>query len=163
MNEERKQSYRNAMARLGAAVNIVTTDGAGGLAGFAATAVCSVSDSPPTMLVCLNRKSSAYQAVTTNGVVCVNILESRHQELSQLFGGKTLMSERFVGDHWDYSEDFGPRLTTALASFDCRIKSVVNGETHDILLCEVINVTNNDGGHALIYYSRAYHPIVMDI
>ena len=49
--------FREAMSRLGAAVHIVTTSGKAGRAGFTATAVASVSDSPPTVLVCLNRKS----------------------------------------------------------------------------------------------------------
>ena len=53
-----RKEYRNAMARLGAAVNIVTTDGEGGRAGFTASAVCSVTDDPPTLLVCMNRGSS---------------------------------------------------------------------------------------------------------
>ena len=34
-----KQAYREAMARLGAAVNVITTDGPGGRAGFTASAV----------------------------------------------------------------------------------------------------------------------------
>ena len=157
--EDRKQSYRNAMARLGAAVNIVTTDGPGGLAGFSATAVCSVSDTPPTLLVCLNRNSSAYEAVKANGVVCVNILESGHRELSQLFGGKTPVSERFAGDHWEYNEAGAPLLRSALASFHCRITSTVDGGTHDILLCEVVDIRNGEAGDALIYYNRAYHPV----
>ena len=50
-----KQAYREAMARLGAAVNVIATDGPGGRAGFTASAVCSVTDTPPTLLVCANR------------------------------------------------------------------------------------------------------------
>ena len=50
-----KQAYREAMARLGAAVNVITTDGPGGRAGFTASAVTSVTDTPPTLLVCANR------------------------------------------------------------------------------------------------------------
>ena len=41
--------YRDAMARLGAAVHVITTDGPGGRAGFTASAVCSVTDDPPTL------------------------------------------------------------------------------------------------------------------
>ena len=52
-----RQEFRDAMARLGAAVNIITTDGAAGRGGITATAVCSVTDDPPTLLVCLNRTS----------------------------------------------------------------------------------------------------------
>lgn len=46
-----KQDFRDAMARLGSAVNIITTDGPAGRAGFTASAVCSVTDTPPTLLV----------------------------------------------------------------------------------------------------------------
>lgn len=157
--EERKQEYRNAMARLGAAVNIVTTDGPGGLAGFAATAVCSVTDSPPTLLVCLNRSSSAYPAVNANRVLCVNTLERSHEDLSRLFGGKTPVHERFEGANWSLLETGAPALDDALISFDCRVKTISDGGTHDILICEVVAIRENDGGQALIYFDRGYHAI----
>ncbi|OYZ91740.1 MAG: hypothetical protein B7X99_16145, partial [Rhizobiales bacterium 17-65-6] len=64
-----QQDYRDAMSRVGAAVNVVTTDGPGGKAGFTASAVCSVTDSPPTLLVCLNRGSSVSPAFQANGVL----------------------------------------------------------------------------------------------
>ena len=50
-----RQDFRDAMARLGAAVNIITTGGPAGRGGFTASAVCSVTDEPPTLLVCMNR------------------------------------------------------------------------------------------------------------
>lgn len=83
-----KQEYRDAMACLGSAVNIITTDGPGGRAGFTASAVCSVTDAPPTLLVCLNRSASVHQAFTQNQVLCVNTLADCHESLSGLFGGK---------------------------------------------------------------------------
>ena len=61
-------AFRGAMARVAGAVHLVTTDGTGGRAGFTASAVCSVSDGPPTLLVCINRSSSAYAAVSANDV-----------------------------------------------------------------------------------------------
>ncbi len=69
-----KQEFRDAMARLGAAVNIVTTDGPAGLGGLTVSAVCSVSDDPPTLLVCLNRGSPQNRLFKDNGVLCVNTL-----------------------------------------------------------------------------------------
>jgi flavin reductase len=84
MTKVASQDYRDAMARLGAAVNIVTTDGRAGRAGFTASAVCSVTDNPPTLLVCMNRGSSAYACVRENGVVCVNVLSARRERLFRL-------------------------------------------------------------------------------
>lgn len=158
-DEDHRLAYRNAMARLGAAVNIVTTDGPGGRAGFAATAVCSVTDSPPTLLVCLNRGSSAYGAVSANQAVCVNVLSAEHEPLSRLFGGKTPVDERFAAAHWAETATGCHRLEGALTSFDCRIRSVADGGTHDVLFCEVEAIHTRDDGQALIYFDRGYKVI----
>src|SRR5215475_14051368 len=109
------QDYRDAMAHLGAAVNVVTTDGPAGRAGFTASAVCSVTDDPPTLLVCLNRASSAYGSVTKNGALCVNVLSVRHERLAQLFGGKVPASERFAAARWSVLETGAPVLADSAA------------------------------------------------
>ncbi|OZT82212.1 4-hydroxyphenylacetate 3-monooxygenase reductase subunit, partial [Vibrio sp. 03_296] len=54
-----QQDFRDAMSKLAAAVNIVTTGGVAGTVGITATAVCSVSDSPATVLACVNRNSAS--------------------------------------------------------------------------------------------------------
>ncbi len=64
------RDYRDAMACLGAAVNIVTTDGRAGRAGFTASAVCSVTDNPPTLLVCLFVCTGALKRVQARAI-CV--------------------------------------------------------------------------------------------
>jgi flavin reductase len=129
------------------------------MAGFAATAVCSVTDSPPTLLVCLNRSSSAYPAVSANQVLCVNTIGHAHEELSRLFGGKTPVLERFQAATWSALETGSPVLDTAIVSFDCRVKTIADGGTHDILICEVVAIQENEGGHALIYIDRKYHAV----
>ncbi len=149
--------YRNGMARLGAAVTIATTDGPAGLAGFAATAVCSVSDDPPTLLVCLNKGSSAYAAVSANRTLCVNVTSSRHRELCGLFGGRTPVEQRFAAARWSTLATGAPVLEGALASFDCRIVSICDGGTHDVLMCAVEDMTSEEDGRPLIYFDRAYH------
>ncbi|ATI27043.1 MULTISPECIES: flavin reductase [Ralstonia solanacearum species complex] len=47
------------MTGMAAAVCIATTGGPGGRYGMTVTASCSVSDDPPTILICLNRASPA--------------------------------------------------------------------------------------------------------
>ena len=80
------EMFREAMSRLGAAVHIITTSGPAGRAGFTATAVASVSDTPPTVLVCLNRKSQITPVMRENKVFCVNTLGSS-EELRGLLDG----------------------------------------------------------------------------
>lgn len=116
-----QQTFRDAMACVGAAVNIITTDGPAGMAGFTASAVCSVTDSPPTLLVCLNRGASVWPIFSENRTLCVNTLSAGQEPLSNLFGGKTPMAERFAAARWQTGDTGCPRLENATASFDCRI------------------------------------------
>src|ERR1700737_5557370 len=90
--------FRSAMSRLGAAVNLITSDGPGGRHGLTASAVCSVTDDPPTVLVCINRASASNALLKDNGVLCVNVLASHHEELSQRFSRRTASSAERFGD-----------------------------------------------------------------
>jgi len=154
-----KQDYRDAMARLAAAVNVITTDGPCGRAGFTATAVCSVTDDPPTLLVCLNRGASAHPAVIGNGILCINTLASDQEGLSNLFGGKTPMVERFAAANWSTWTTGAPVLDDAVASFECRISQISSVGTHDILYCEVLALRRRASADGLVYFDRHYHGV----
>lgn len=149
-------TFRQGMANLGAAVNIITTDGVAGRAGFTASAVCSVTDTPPTLLVCLNRSASVFETFKTNQVLCVNTLSSQQQTLSQLFGGKTPMSERFMHGTWSTLSTNAPVLDNALVSFDCKVIQSVSVGSHDVLFCQVQAIKQNQGLNALMYFNRHY-------
>jgi len=154
-----QQDFRDAMAGLAAAVNVITTDGPHGRFGFTATAVCSVTDSPPTLLVCLNRSASVHPALTAHATLCINTLTSEQRELSNLFGGKTPMAERFAAAQWSEWVTGAPILNGAAASFDCRVSQTVSVGTHDILFCEVLALRRQKDAAALVYFDRNYHQL----
>lgn len=154
-----REIYRNGMASLAAAVNVIASDGPGGRAGFTATAVTSVTDDPPTLLVCLNRTSSAPPAVMENKVVSVNALAPGHETVSSLFGGKTPMADRFAAARWKAGKTGAPLLEDALVSFDCEVTETVEVGTHFILMCRVVDVRGGDREQALVYFRRAYQAV----
>ena len=154
-------AYREAMARLAGAVHLVTTDGPGGRAGFTATAVCSVSDTPPTLLVCINRGSSAYPAFSRNERLCLNLLAADHEDLAEAFGRRPL-AERFQAGTWDEGLGGGLVLQGALAAFECRIVRRVEAGTHDVLFGEV-DALSGRVGDALVYGFRRYHGVASDV
>lgn len=151
--------YREAMALVTSAVHLVTTDGPAGRAGFTATAVCSVSDAPPTLLVCINRSSSAYAAFKGNSALCVSTLGSENRGIAGAFGGKTPMDDRFAAGTWHTLKTGVPVLNGALVAFDCRIVERHLVGTHDVLYCEVQAVATSDDGEVLVYYERGFHTI----
>ena len=60
-------------------------------AGFTATAVASVSDRPPTLLLCANGGPPAPRpdALLRNGVFSVNTLSFDDEALAEVFAGRT--------------------------------------------------------------------------
>lgn len=155
-----QEAFREAMARLGAAVNVVTTGGAAGHGGCTASAVCSVTDDPPTLLVCLNRGGDMHRLVKANGVLCVNTLAAGQQALSPLFAGTTGkgVTERFVAGQWRPLETGAPVLEGAVVSFDCVISQVTEVGTHGVFFCAVAAIRLGSAhDEALIYFRRRYH------
>lgn len=153
-------SFRNAMALLGGAVSVITTDGTAGRCGFTASAVCSVTDAPPTLLVCMNRASQSNATFKANGALCVNVLAGTHQALSGAFANKALgMEERFAQAAWHTLATGAPAMGEALVNFDCRIEQVHEVGSHSIFYCAVQAIGQGGAREALVYFDRAYHRV----
>ena len=157
-----KQEFRDAMARLGAAVNVITTGGPAGRGGFTASAVCSVTDEPPTLLVCMNRNATAAPALKANGNVCVNVVAAGQKEVAMVFAGvtKCTMEERFDAGTWASLATGAPVLQGAVVSFDCTVAEIVEKGTHCVVFAEVAGIRGGSHHeHGLIYFGRDYHPV----
>ena len=153
--------FRNGMCLLTGAVNVITTSGATGRFGFTASAVCSVTDNPPTLLVCMNRSSSSHCHFKDNGILSVNVLGGHHQEVSRAFSSRISMEECFIYGDWGTLETGAPILGDALVSFDCRVQHMHDIGTHSIFFCEVEAIKMDDDAehHGLIYFNRDYHQV----
>jgi flavin reductase len=153
--------FRSAMSRLGAAVNLITSEGPAGRHGLTASAVCSVTDDPPTVLVCINRASASNACLKANGVLCVNVLAAHHAALSERFADRSSRASGRFSDEtsWSRLSTGSPVLNDASVALDCRIASVSEVGTHSVFFCEVEAVRIADRVEGLIYFNRAYHPI----
>jgi len=153
--------FREAMSRLGAAVHIVTSAGPAGKTGFTATAVCSVTDSPAMLLVCLNRRSNSAPLLAQNGVFCVNTLGASESNLADMFAGRSgvHLEERFSVGGWITLKTGSPVLTSAVVAFDCRTAEIKVVASHNVIFGAVEAVRLGPAGPALVYHDRAYKPV----
>lgn len=152
--------FKNAMSLLTSAVNVVTTMGESGAHGFTASAVCSVTDTPPTLLVCMNQSSRSHAYFLENKVLCVNVLSADQADLSNAFASSKLSSEqRFEQGEWSSLATGSPALADALVSFDCKIEQIQEVGTHSIFICPIVAIKKNQHEQALVYFNRAYHHV----
>lgn len=151
--------FRNGMSLLAGAVNVITTDGPAGLAGFTASAVCSVTDQPPTLLVCMNRSSFAHRFFVENRSLCVNVLSAAQQDMSALFADRAVtMDQRFARTAWSALHTGAPALEGALVNFDGEITQIHEVGSHSIFFAELRAVRlAGEASQGLAYFNRAYH------
>ena len=155
------KAYREGMRKLAGAVTIITTDGKKGRGGFTATAVCSVSDTPPTLLVCVNETNDQHDTLLENGQFAVNVLREQQDWLSNRFAGfdGTKGEERFQAGEWQEHAQGVPYLKDGLVSFICQVKEVTKMATHSVVFGEVIGVVGSDHEEGLLYFNAGYRTL----
>jgi flavin reductase (DIM6/NTAB) family NADH-FMN oxidoreductase RutF len=145
------RAFQNALNAAVTGVTVVTTKTRGTMFGATVSAMCHVSDEPPTLLVAIHRGDPLARAITESRAFAVNVLADHQAPLAEAFKGK---QPTFAVKHW---WPFGrlPLLQGAAATFECRVdRTHVNG-TH---LLVIGTVTRSKRGHTrpLAYTRRGY-------
>ncbi|BCK75866.1 FMN reductase (NADH) RutF [Acetobacter aceti NBRC 14818] len=151
--------FREAMSRLGAPVTVVATDGPAGRQGLTVSAITSVSDTPPTVLVCLNRSNRSHEAFRRNGVVGISILGRGHDDVAGVFASsRRTPEEKFASGVWRVGKTGAPLLDDAAVTLDCVIEDIRTSGTHDVLFCAVRDIVISDAVAAgLAWCGRTFH------
>jgi flavin reductase (DIM6/NTAB) family NADH-FMN oxidoreductase RutF len=150
------EQFKLGMRLLAGAVNIITSAHGGRRYGMTATAVCSVSADPPTVLACINKLATTYGVVAKSKVFCVNVLRAEDSELSGTFSGATSGEGRFKSRDWTRLATGAPVLIDSLVSFDCRVVKKVMHGTHGIFFGQVEQVLVGKQGKPLLYSEGQY-------
>lgn len=139
-------------------VTVVTATGSSGPAGFLALSAAHVSADPPTMLVSIDRRTSAIAAVLEGRHFAVNILAREHEALSESFGGKSAdkHAQRFVPEDWTTLRTGAPILRAALGAFDCELEQIIERQGFVVALGRVVDAFAKGDGSPLIYFRGKY-------
>src|SRR3984957_16180156 len=85
--DAKSADFRRAMREFASGVAIVTCANGKERAGCTATALASLSLSPPSLVICLERISSTLAVLTQTGAFALNILAAQHGALASRFAG----------------------------------------------------------------------------
>ncbi len=150
--------FRAAMARFPGAVTIVTARAGAERRGVTATAVCSVSAEPPSLLVCLNSKTGTCHAVAETGRFNVNLLAGDGGEVAMRFAGQdgATGEDKFRLGNW-YEDDRGvPLLGESIVGLSCNVTESIEAGSHIVFVGEISAITTGEGA-ALVYEQSRFH------
>jgi flavin reductase (DIM6/NTAB) family NADH-FMN oxidoreductase RutF len=150
--------FRAAMARFPGAVTIITTRTPQGRRGITATAVCSVTADPPSLLVCVNRATGTCQGILETGRFAVNLLRDPSGDLAMRFAGAggATGEDKFDAGDWRDDADGLPVLADARVAFSCDVAESLTAGTHQVFIGQITEIAQGEGA-ALIYEQSRFH------
>lgn len=147
---ELQQTFKQAMRRVAATVNIISIWADGEPMGITATAMSSLAMEPPSLLICMNRAASVHPSMAKVTHFRVNVLHRDQEFLAQIFADRAKHALRF-GDGWVMDGSGPPRLAAAQASMLCRITDLHQFGTHSIFIGVVEDALVREDVDPLVY------------
>ncbi|TCO28052.1 flavin reductase (DIM6/NTAB) family NADH-FMN oxidoreductase RutF [Kribbella steppae] len=143
------REFRDVIGRFATGVTVITTANNGARFGSTASAVSSLTDDPPMLLVCLNRSSATAAAVRDSGTFAVNVLAEDHVDLATRFASR--VPDKYDGVPTETASNGSPLLVGAIAHLICRVAEQVEAGTHYVFVAHVEEATSYPG-HPLAYF-----------
>jgi flavin reductase (NADH)/cob(II)yrinic acid a,c-diamide reductase len=154
------KDFKQAMRQCAGAVALVSVGAEHGRrAGLTVTSACSLSDDPPSLIVCVNRNASAHARIREERAFAINFLHEDHAMLALTFSGQKGVSgdDRFSFGKWTRGATGAPVLEDAVAAFDCELAQELETKTHSIFVGEVRGVAHAAQATPLVYLRSGFH------
>ncbi len=147
-------AFRAVLGRFTTGVTVVTAIGPDGRdQGMTVSAFCSLSLTPPLVLICIDHTASMYASLKLASHFVVNILCEDQEPLARRFSGTD--PNRFDGVGYTRGQTGLAILDDVLGFVECRVTATHEGGDHDVVFGEVEFAGASDG-KPLLYYRGGY-------
>ena len=135
-------------------MTIVTAQGQDGPAGFLGLSAAHITADPATMLVSIDRKTSALAAVRASRHFAVSYLPATASRVADAFGGKSGLTgaERFTAGEWTTLTTGAPVFAAALGAFDCQVDDIIERGEISIVIGTAVAALATGFGEPLILF-----------
>jgi len=152
------RSFWRVIGQRATGITVVTAQGSDGPAGLLALSATHLTADPPTMMVAIDKRTSALAPVLESGHFAVNFLPRDAEAEANAFSGRTEAkgADRFAEGRWTTLQTGAPVHAAALGVLDCTVEETL--ERHGVVLVigRVVAVAVRDDGEPLVYFRGKY-------
>ncbi|MEW5914882.1 MAG: flavin reductase family protein [Gemmatimonadota bacterium] len=150
-----RDAFRSVLGRFASGITVVTTCAPDGRDhGMTVSAFCSVSLTPPLVLICVAKNADMHQVLQSVTHFTVNILAAHQEALSRRFADLDA-EERFEGVGFRRGKFGAPVLHDILAYVECQITARYDAGDHGVVVGEVHHAAAREDS-PLLYYRGGY-------
>lgn len=143
-------TFRRLLSRFASGVAIITARDDDRDVGMTVSAFCSVSLSPPLVLVCVDRSASMHGLLLTHPKLGISIVACAHEEVCRRFADKQ-ETHRFENVSFTRGKSAVALLDDAMAHLECQLVHHCEAGDHTIFIAEVERGAMHEG-RPLVYY-----------
>jgi flavin reductase (DIM6/NTAB) family NADH-FMN oxidoreductase RutF len=146
-------TFREAISHFATGVTVIATKHGDRASGMTASAVSSLSLDPVLLLVCINNKLPAHEAIEGSRRFAVNVLGEGQEELALHFARRS--EDKFAGIALKPDTEL-PLLEEAIAWFVCDVQERHPGGDHSIFIGLVRECGAKPGRRPLLYFRSGF-------
>lgn len=154
------ETFRRLRGRIASGIAILTARDGELDVGMTVSAFCSVSLSPPLLLVCIDRTASMHELMLGYPKLGLSIIASEHEAHSRRFADKNHQVRRFDGLPFTRGESKVMLLDNATAHLECQPVRHLDAGDHTIFILEVERGMVRDA-QPLLYYRGSYAQLAL--
>jgi len=147
-------TFRRLLSRFASGIAVITARDGDHDVGMTVSAFCSVSLSPPLVLVCVDHSASMHDLLLRHPKMGINIMASEHEAHSRRFADKN-ETQRFEGIPCKRGETNVMLLDDAMAHLECQLVHHYEAGDHTIFIGQVECGAMREG-RPLLYYRGGY-------
>ena len=148
------RKFRDALGCFATGVAVVTTSNDGEPIGITVNSFSSVSLDPPLVLWCLDKRSDTLETFEKATAFTVNVLRDDHRDVSNKLAKPG--DHSLVGIDMVEGVNGCPRLTQALAHFECEVDAKHDAGDHIIFVGRVVHFDRDVEGEPLVFHRGTY-------
>ena len=151
------KTFWRALGARATGVVIATARGADGPAGFLALSATHLTADPPTMMVAIDKRTSALAAVLHGKHFALNFLAKGDEEIAAMFGGRTETrgADRFAPGRWGTLTTGAPVLNEAIGAIDCALDETIERNNVIMAIGRVVDMVTREG-EPLVFFRGVY-------
>jgi flavin reductase (DIM6/NTAB) family NADH-FMN oxidoreductase RutF len=139
---------------------IVTARSDGGPAGLLGLSATHLAADPPTMMVSIDKRTSALATILSARHFAINYLPAGQRALADVFGGKSELkgADRFSTATWITLATGAPILEGAVGALDCEMIEAIERLNAVIVLGRVVATVSDPLAAPLMHFRGGYLP-----
>ncbi|UTW54880.1 flavin reductase family protein [Kordiimonas sp. SCSIO 12610] len=154
--DEVEENLKSAMQSFAQNVSVITSFMNEKPHAMVASSVTSVSMSPPSMLVCINRNITMHSVMSSQKYFAINLLGSDHVDIANLCSGGAEGEQRFSAGDWKLENTKAPLLRDSISSILCERDQMIEYGSHTVFIGLVREVITSERSDTLLYHYCDY-------